>query len=100
MMMNYKKYLIIIISIIFLCIGCSNNNLEKKTKDFVVNNSYDIVYRDLNSLINEIQMFPTKDSEEEFIYYIEAIKENYTKFNNNELNSFVNLLDKIGRAHV
>lgn len=74
-------------------VGCTNSNLEKETKDFVINNNYDIIYRDLSNIINEVRMFPTKDKEEKFIYYIEAIKENYTKFTNEELNNISSLLN-------
>ena len=89
---NYKKWLLFLIVVCFV-VGCSKNNLEQETKNFVVDNTYDVIYRDLNNVINEIQMFPTKDSEEKFIYYVEAIKENYSKFSNDELSNISTILN-------
>ena len=42
-------------------------------KNFIRDNDYNVIYHDLNSLINEISMFPTRNSEEKFIYYVEGI---------------------------
>lgn len=91
---NYRTgWLLVIIVTMLLLIGCENSNLKEETNSFVINNSYSVIYNDLSSIIKEITMFPTKDKEEKLIYYIGAIKENYTKFNNDELENISNLLD-------
>lgn len=89
---NYKRWLFVLLIMICFTVGCSSNNLEQEAKNFIVDNNYNVIYSDLNNVINEIQMFPTKDKEEKFIYYVEAIKENYSKFTNDELNNISNLL--------
>ena len=88
---NYKWILFIpFFSILF---ACSNDNLENNTKNFIRDNEYNIIYSDLNSLINEISMFPTRNSEEKFIYYVEGIKENCHKFTKDEIIGFTNILE-------
>lgn len=87
---NYRYFLLIIL--IGFTLACSNNELENTSKNFIRDNDYNVIYHDLNSLINEISMFPTRNSEEKFIYYVEGIKDNCHKFTNDELNSFSNLL--------
>lgn len=87
---NYRYFLLIIL--IGFTLACSNNELENNTKNFIRDNDYNVIYHDLKSLINEISMFPTRNSEEKFIYYVEGIKDNCHKFTNDEINSFSNLL--------
>ena len=87
-----KNWLFILIVIFFL-IGCQNNKLKDSVNDKVNNNTYSVIYNDLNNLINQIKMFPSRNNEEEFIYYIKAIKDNHTKFTSDELSSISNLLD-------
>ena len=89
---SYKNLLFILIVIFFL-IGCQDNKLKDSVNDKVSNNTYSVIYNDLNNLINQIKMFPSRNNEEEFIYYIKAIKDNHTKFTSDELNSISNLLD-------
>ena len=87
---NYKYFLLIIL--VSFTVACSNNELHNTTKNFIRNNEYNVIYSDLKSLINEISMFPTKNSEEKFIYYVEGIKDNCRKFSNVEITNFSNLL--------
>lgn len=88
------KKIVLMMGILLLVIGCGNNsNLKEEVNGIVNNNSYAIIYDNLNKLVNEIKMFPNKDSEEEFIYYVLAIKDNYAKFSNDELVNINNLLD-------
>ena len=89
---SYKNWLFILIVIFFL-IGCQDNKLKDSINDKVNNNTYSVIYNDLNNLINQIKMFPSRNNEEEFIYYIKAIKDNHTKFTSDELSSISNLLD-------
>ena len=89
---NYKKWLFILILVVFF-IGCQSTKLKDTVNEKVNNNTYSVIYNDLNNLINEINMFPTRENEEEFIYYVIAIKENYNKFTSDELNSISNLLN-------
>ena len=87
---NYRYFLLIIL--IGFTLACSNNELENTSKNFIRDNDYNVIYHDLKSLVNEISMFPTRNSEEKFVYYVEGIKDNCHKFNNEEINSFTNLL--------
>ena len=89
---SYKNLLFILIVIFFL-IGCQDNKLKDSVNDKVSNNTYSVIYNDLNNLANQIKMFPSRNNEEEFIYYIKAIKDNHTKFTSDELSSISNLLD-------
>ena len=88
-----KKYFWFLLLIVFLVCGCQSNKLKNEINDYVVNNSYSLIYNDLSGLINELKMFPTKESEEKFIYYISAIKENHEKFSILELSNISNLLE-------
>ena len=91
---SYKmRWILLVLMIVPLFIGCQKNSLENDTKEFVKNNSYSAIYSDLNSIINEIKMFPTKEKEEKFIYYVKSIKDYHEKFTNDELINFNNLLD-------
>lgn len=87
---NYRYFLLIIL--VGFTLACSNNELENTSKNFIRDNDYNVIYHDLKSLVNEISMFPTRNSEEKFIYYVEGIKDNCHKFTNDEINSFSNLL--------
>ena len=87
---NYRWFLLIIL--IGFTLACSNNELENTSKNFIRDNDYNVIYHDLKSLVNEISMFPTRNSEEKFIYYVQGIKDNCHKFTNDEINSFSNLL--------
>ena len=87
---NYRYFLLIIL--VSFTVACSNNELHNTTKNFIRDNEYNVIYSDLKSLINEISMFPTKNSEEKFIYYVEGIKDNCRKFSNVEITNFSNLL--------
>lgn len=87
------KIYLIIASLILLLSGCKENNIKDEINNNVSANSYSVVYSNLNDLVSEVKMFPTRDNEEEFIYYIEAIKENYNKFSRDELVNFSNLLN-------
>ena len=87
---NYRWFFLILF--IVFTVACSNNELENTTKNFIRDNKYNVIYNDLNGLVNEISMFPTRNSEEKFIYYVEGIKDNCAKFSNQELTNFVHLL--------
>lgn len=89
---NYKIYLIIA-AFILLVSGCKNDNIKDEVNNDVLTNSYSVVFNNLNNLVSEVKMFPTRDNEEKFIYYIEAIKENHNKFSRDELVNFSNLLN-------
>jgi len=86
---SYRYFLLVILVFI---VACSNNEFENTTKNFIRDNKYNVIYNDLKNLVNEISMFPTKNSEEKFIYYVEGIRDNCDKFTNDEINSFINLL--------
>ena len=87
---NYRWFLLIIF--IGFTLACSNNELPNTTKNFIRDNEYNVIYSDLRSLVNEISMFPTKNSEEKFIYYVEGIKDNCDKFTSDEITNISNLL--------
>jgi len=87
---SYKGFLLIVFLV--FTVACSNDEQENTTKNFIRDNDYNVIYSDLKGLINEISMFPTRNSEEKFIYYVEGIKDNCHKFTNDEINSFSNLL--------
>lgn len=87
---NYRYFLLILL--VGFTLACSNNEVHNTTKNFIRDNEYNVIYNDLKSLINEISMFPTRNSEEKFIYYVEGIRDNCHKFTNDEINSFSNLL--------
>ena len=89
---NCKIWLIILLMMVLLT-GCNSNKLKDNVNDKVINNTYSVIYNDLNNLVNQIKMFPSRNNEEEFIYYIKAIKDNHTKFTSDELSSISNLLD-------
>ena len=87
---NYKCFLLILL--VGFSLACANNELKNTSKNFIRDNEYNVISSDLKSLINEISMFPTRNNEEKFIYYVEGIKDNCHKFTNDEITSFSNLL--------
>ena len=86
-----KKYWIIGISILFLLVGCTDNS--EKIKEEVKNSTYSEIFTKLSNLSNEIQMFPTRENEEDFIYYVRSIRDNCKSYNDDEINSLYNMLN-------
>ena len=84
-----RKILLLIV-IFMLCVGCTNENNEQKISDFVNNSSYSSIIEKINENVNDVTMFPTKEKEEEFIYYIKAITNNLSKFSKDEIRDIYN----------
>lgn len=80
-----KLKIVIICLICLITLGCNNSSKKEELVNYVKDNkSVDIIER-LDKSITEISMFPSQDSEEEFIYLVQGIKENINKFSVNEI---------------
>ncbi len=85
---------IIIVLLFGMCIlGCSDQMKEKK--EFIMNSSYSEISIKLDETINNINYFPTKECENEFIYYVKGIIDNINKFTNDERDSLYNKLSMV-----
>lgn len=85
--MNRIKFVFIILLLI-LTFGCGNDTKKDDINNYVMNNSSSLIINKLKECVNNVNMFPSKDSEEELIYYVMAIKDNKEKFSSEELNNF------------
>ena len=86
-----KKYWLVLLISLVLLVGCTDNS--EKINEEVRNSTYSEIFTKLSTLSNEIQMFPTEANEEDFIYYVKAIKNNCKSYNEDEINSLYNLLN-------
>lgn len=90
---NFFKVIILVISLVLL-VGCESLIDNKNSiTDFVKSHSYSDVYSKIDESVMKIQMFPSEEYENDFIYYVMAIKANYEKFNTNEIENLYNKLN-------
>ena len=87
-----KKVGLLILSLILIC-GCNNDENSLVKKDYINKNSYDVVYNDLEKIINDVNYIPSKEVEKNFYEMIEVISDNCNKFTNTELNSLYDLMN-------
>lgn len=87
-----KKGLLLILSLILIC-GCSNNENSLVKNDYINKNSYDVIYSDLEKIINDINYIPSKEVERNFYEMMEVISDNCSKFSDSELNNLYNLMN-------
>ncbi len=85
------KRIVILLSVLFLLVGC-NNKLQDTVNERVYNDTYNENYEYLSNLINELKMFPTRELEEEYIYFVYAIKANVKSYNKDELHNLIELM--------
>ena len=78
------KKLFIIIGMCFLLLGCESNNKKEEINKYILNSSYEEISTKLDEIINTISYFPSKESENEYIYYVKGIINNLDKFNDVE----------------
>lgn len=86
-----KKIIFVFLASLLL-VGCSNNDKEKEINDYVQKNNFSSIVNKLNTCITNIQMFPSKEAEEELIYYVKAVKSNLNKFTEGEKEKIYNIL--------
>lgn len=86
-----KKW-ILIVAFCMLLVGCGSNLENKEIDDFVKNSEYAIIVEKLDKVITNISMFPAEEAENEFIYYVQAIKHHKDKFTTEELDEIYNKL--------
>ena len=77
---------VLVVLILFLCLACSNGNRQKEEMtNFIKTSTVNEVMAKLDELKGKIQMFPEEKVENDFIYLVEGIKENVSKFSQEEL---------------
>ncbi len=79
--------------LIFFLFGCSNSNHKEEIFSSVQNSSYEEISTKLDQSILNITMFPTEEEEDDFIYYVMAIKENRERFSLTEREELYNKLN-------
>ena len=82
-----KKIIIAFCLCLFLITGCKNNidDLKKEINQNIKTMSIDDIIDRLDKSLNNIFMFPSSEYEDEFIYYVESIRDNINRFDNDEL---------------
>lgn len=86
-----KKLLLFILCL--LCFGCGNtSNKKEEVFNYVLNESNNNIIEKLDKSITNVMFFPEQNVENEFIYLVEAIKENIHKFSDEERK---NIYDKL-----
>ncbi len=84
------KKILLLIAIITL-VGCTNN-IQNDVNNRVQKLTYIENYEYLNNLINELKMFPTQELEEEYIYYVLALKNNLSLYSKEEIKDLVEIM--------
>lgn len=88
-----KKIGVLIITLLLLC-GCSNDTkLKDEATSFIIDNTYSVIYNELDTHIEHLKMFPISDEEEKLIYYVQAVIDNHSKFSQSELLNLYNLFN-------
>ena len=82
-----KKKLVLVAVLCFVCFGCGTDtsNLKQELMKYVQSETAANIIDKLDKSVNNIMMFPEKKVEDEFIYLVGAIKENISKFTEEEL---------------
>lgn len=87
-----KKVLGLIVALFLIC-GCSNDENSLIKSDYINNNDYNVVYKDLLSASNDVSYIPSKETEKRFYELIEVISDNCNKFSNDELNNLYSIMN-------
>ncbi len=87
------RKLLILILLCVLLVGCSSKDREEEINNIVLNSSYSVIMEKLNDNVSNITMFPTKELEEDFVYYIKSIINNLSKFNQDEVRNIYNKIN-------
>ncbi len=89
------KKLIICLVVCLLVVGCGKtdtSDIKEKVDNVVKSDSYNAIVEKLDASITNIYMFPSLEYEDEFIYYVKAIKDNISRFSKDELSKIYDKL--------